>query len=116
MAENLTQRLPSTLGITWAAPTFDGGSVITDYLVNMAKSDEDFEAPPTAVTNKQFKAESLTAGVTYKFRIAARNSLGSSVYSDVLSLLCAYKPDTPSAPKTVLNSDKMIISWIEPKI
>jgi hypothetical protein len=40
----------------------------------MAKSDEDFSAPPTTVTNTQFKAESLTAGVTYKFRIAARNS------------------------------------------
>jgi len=40
----------------------------------MAKSDEDFSAPPTTVTNTQFKAESLSAGVTYKFRIAARNS------------------------------------------
>jgi hypothetical protein len=40
----------------------------------MAKSDEDFSALPTTVINTQFKAESLTAGVTYKFRIAARNS------------------------------------------
>jgi len=40
----------------------------------MAKSDEDFSAQPTSVTNTQFKAESLTPGVTYKFRVQARNS------------------------------------------
>jgi hypothetical protein len=66
------------------------------------------------VTNLNYKAESLTAGVTYKFRISARNSLGSSDYSEVLSLLCAFKPVAPSAPSTVLNSDKVTISWTEP--
>ncbi len=40
-------------------------------------------------------AESLVAGVSYKFRILARNSFGSSVYSDVLTLLCAFKPEAP---------------------
>ena len=91
----------STLGIRWKAPIYDGGAKISDYLVSMAKSDEDFSAPPTTVANTHFKAESLTAGVPYKFRIAARNSYGSSVYSEVLSLLCAYKPVAPSAPTTV---------------
>ena len=81
----------------------------------MTKSDEDFSAPPTTVTNTQFKAESLTTGVTYKFRIEARNSYGNSIYSEVLSLLCAFKPDTPSFPTTVLNSDKVTINWTEPK-
>jgi hypothetical protein len=39
----------------------------------MAKSDEDFSASPIAVTDPKYKAESLTAGVIYKFRISARN-------------------------------------------
>ncbi len=33
--------------------------------------------------NLNYKAESLTAGVTYKFRIQARNSFGNSDYSEV---------------------------------
>jgi hypothetical protein len=74
LTEDKQQKSASTLGITWAAPSFDGGSIITDYLISMAKSDEDFSAQPTSVTNTQFKAESLTPGVTYKFRVQARNS------------------------------------------
>ncbi len=69
MIEDDTLRSLTTLGIKWKAPINNGGAEITDYLVSMAKSYEDFSAQPTTVTNTQFKAESLTAGVTYAFRI-----------------------------------------------
>lgn len=44
----------------------------------------------------------------------SRNSYDYSAYSDTLSLLCAFKPEAPSAPSTsILNSD-VIIDWVEP--
>jgi hypothetical protein len=46
--------------------------------------------------------------------IEARNSFGYSYASEFLSIPFAFKPDTPSAPKTLLNSEKITISWSEP--
>jgi hypothetical protein len=59
----------TTLGITWTAPTLNGGAEITDYLISIAKTDEDFTATPIVVQNTDYKAESLTTGVSYKFRL-----------------------------------------------
>ena len=67
--EYTSLKSPTTLGITWIAPTFNGGTSITNYLISIAKSDEDFSATPNVVTDKNFKAEGLTAGISYKFRI-----------------------------------------------
>lgn len=37
----------------------------------------------------------LIAGETYSFKVTARNSVGSSVESDVISILAAKPPDAP---------------------
>jgi len=37
----------------------------------------------------------LTPGVTYSFKVTARNSVGSSVQSDSLAVLAAKIPDAP---------------------
>ena len=47
------------------------------------------------MVNPGYKAENLITGVTYKFKIEARNSYGYSVFSDVLNILCASKPEAP---------------------
>ena len=107
-------RSPTTLGITWTAPSLTGGAPFLDYRVSIAKSEEDFVIVQNLITSTKYKAEGLTTGVTYKFRIESHNSFGYSVYSDVLTLLCASKPDIPSAPTTVINDDIVIISWTEP--
>ncbi len=42
-----------------------------------------------------YTATGLTGGLTYKFRIEARNSVGYSLYSEELAILCARIPDAP---------------------
>jgi hypothetical protein len=37
----------------------------------------------------------LTAGVTYAFKVKARNSVGSSEFSDPIAILAAKEPDAP---------------------
>lgn len=78
MLEDSSQRSPTTLKITWKAPTFIGGTSIIDYQVSIARSDQDFSDSPISVTDIKYLAEGLTTGVTYKFRIKARNSYGIS--------------------------------------
>jgi hypothetical protein len=56
----------------------------------------------------------LTAGKTYELKVEARNSYGYSVSSDVLTLLCAFVPDSPTTITTANVNDKVSISWNEP--
>ncbi len=113
LAEDTALRSPTTLGVKWTAPTFNGGAEVTDYHIDIAKLGEEFTANSIIVANTNYKAESLSAGVSYKFRIKSKNSFGYSVYSELV-LLCAFKPEVPLAPTSVLNNDKVTISWIEP--
>ncbi len=54
------------------------------------------------MTATNYKAENLTTGVTYQFRIQSRTDFGNSDFANVLSILCAAKPETPSAPSTLV--------------
>ena len=36
LVENTLLRTPTTLGITWTAPSFIGGATIIDYRINIA--------------------------------------------------------------------------------
>jgi hypothetical protein len=61
-----------------------------------------------------FRVEGLTPGVTYKFKVQARNSFGLSVYSADLELTVGYKPAQPAAPSTTVVADDVIVSWVAP--
>jgi len=68
----------------------------------------------TGVVASFYKAVGLTAGVTYKFKIEARNTNGYSVYSNELSILCATVPSVPATPvnSNILNQVKF--DWTAP--
>jgi len=106
----------TTRGFTWTVPRFEGGSPIIDYRVSIGTKNGDFEDVESPVVGTRYKAESLIAGVTYRFRVRARNSFGYGDSSEVLSILCDEKPGIPSPPTTVFNStsDNLTISWTEP--
>jgi hypothetical protein len=66
---------------------------------------------------KSFKAESLTAGNTYNFRVEALNKFGYSVYSSVKSILCATKPSKlVLAPVTSVSTSFATIDWATPTL
>ena len=54
-----------------------------------------FSTLVSGLTATNYLAVDLTAGVTYQFKVESRNSYSFSDYSDVLTLLCAFKPDPP---------------------
>ena len=56
----------------WNESTFDGGSSIIDYRVNMAVQGLSFAVLDT-VTDKNYIATGLTSAITYEFKIEARN-------------------------------------------
>jgi hypothetical protein len=54
----------------------------------------------TDVVDKAYTAEGLQAGLTYKFRIYARNAVGYGDPSSPVSILTAVVPSAPAAPTT----------------
>jgi chitodextrinase len=63
------------------------------------------------VASTTYTAEGLTPGTYYEFKVESRNSYGYSVFSEVLTLLAAYKPEAPGAPTTTTINDYVEISW-----
>ena len=56
----------------------------------------------------------LIAGTYYQFKVQARNEVGFSEFSEVLSVYAAQVPDTPAAPTTTRVDDNIVIDWVAP--
>jgi hypothetical protein len=102
------------LGLSWTAPVFIGGAAITDYRVNVAEQGQSYSVAATGVTSTSYTVTGLTAGKTYELKVEARNSYGYSASSSVLTLLCAFVPDSPTTITTANVNDKVSVSWNAP--
>ena len=79
----VTEVTSNSFQLNWAAPSFDGGSAITDFTVEVstdagktwrvAKSD--------ASTSTSFKVLGTSPGTGYLIRVSAKNAVGSSDYA-----------------------------------
>jgi len=56
----------------------------------------------------------LTPGANYKFKVEARNSVGYSLPSQELMILCAQPPDQPLPPVTTRSESEVILKWDAP--
>jgi hypothetical protein len=84
------------IDLTWSAPVSDGGSNITDYLVEYKLTSEPtvwttFAHGVSATTS--ISVTSLTNGSSYDFRVSAKNSNGTGARSSTVT-----KPAVNSTP------------------
>jgi hypothetical protein len=63
------------------------------------------------IASTTYTATELTPGTYYEFKVESRNSYGYSVFSDVLTLLAAFKPEAPGAPTTTTINNYVEVSW-----
>lgn len=99
--------------LSWSAPTSNGGSALTGYVVY----DGTTATPATKVTTVSSTTTSvsvsgLTAGTTYYFDVVATNTAGSSTPSNVLSAVPSVAP--PSAPTSLsarASGTTVNLSW-----
>ncbi|MEI7883106.1 MAG: fibronectin type III domain-containing protein, partial [Actinomycetota bacterium] len=94
---------PQYVALRWGAPTFDGGSVVTNYVIEYTINDGvSWTTWPESTGNGTNRTiTGLTDGVPHKFRISARNAVATGPPSDVSD---AYTPLTPTAPGRPLNA------------
>ena len=113
LTEDLSLRSNSVLAFSWST-TFVGGTPIIDYTVTYDNGLDTYTVLESGVTSKYYIATGLTYGVTYKFKVSARNAFGESELSEEFSLLCATKPLQPAAPTTARVNENLVVQWTEP--
>ena len=78
--------------VSWSAPSSDGGSTITKYLVTVSPGREVIETSSGRETS--VVVSRLTNGTAYQFTVKAVNSVGSSADS---------RPSSPATPKSQIT-------------
>lgn len=110
---------PGRVKLSWSAPIFDGGKAISDYIVEYSMNDgttwnifnDDTTRATSAVVTQ------LINGLSYVFRVAAVNELGTSEYSDKsLPVIPVTVPDAPT--NLILKEDdaKVDVEWTPPAL
>ncbi|KRO55639.1 MAG: hypothetical protein ABR77_06035, partial [Acidimicrobiia bacterium BACL6 MAG-120322-bin79] len=94
---------PEYVALSWGAPTFDGGSAVTNYVIEYTVNDGASWTtwPENTGYGTHRTITGLTDGVPHKFRISARNAIGTGPPSDISD---AYTPLTPTAPGRPINA------------
>jgi titin len=95
------------IDVSWTAPAFNGGSAITDYVVEYATDNSDYVVFADGVsTGTSTKVTGLTQGVEYTFRIAAKNIAGQGAYSAETLDAIATARTVPGAPTATASSTR----------
>ena len=80
LTENLTN---DSCKLTWFTPEDDGGSPITNYIIEKRESDHRAWTPVSyTVTRQNATVQGLTEGKAYFFRIAAENIIGMGPFTE----------------------------------
>ncbi|RXN36975.1 hypothetical protein ROHU_002464 [Labeo rohita] len=107
--------------ITWDAPTSDGGTPITGYIIE--KHDKEgirwTRCNMKTVTDLTFKVTGLLENHRYEFRVYAENAAGVSEASSATVFYKAldpvFKPGPPHNPKVLdMTKSSVVLAWGKP--
>jgi len=76
----------ATVGISWTAPASNGGTAVTDYIIQSSLDNSSFSTfGDGASTTTSTTVTGLTSSTLYYFRIAAVNAVGTGSYTTSVS-------------------------------
>lgn len=102
--------------LSWSAPSWDGGTPVTDYLVQYRQSGSSSwttlrQAASNATTAKVI---GLTNGVSHSFRVAAVNARGTGAFSSFVVATPASAPAAPMNLMAVSGNGTARLAWAAP--
>ncbi|KAM7380980.1 hypothetical protein PAMP_004243 [Pampus punctatissimus] len=113
--------LKSSVVISWKAPKDDGGSIITNYIVEkrMAKEGELWHLVSSSVSGTTCRVPNLIENAGYYFRVSAQNQYGVSEPLEIPAVVIIKSPfEKPGIPQQLLiissTKDSCVVSWKPP--
>ncbi|XP_069745767.1 fibronectin type-III domain-containing protein 3A isoform X2 [Narcine bancroftii] len=109
MTPRLINRTKHSLSLQWKA-TCDNGSKVTNYILEWdeGKGSNEFSQCYLG-SQKQFKVTKLSPAVGYRFKLAAKNDLGMSGFSEEVAFYTSGSvPPTPTGPQLI----KAGVTWL----
>ena len=106
-----------SIALLWDNGASDGGTAVLDYrvVVELESGDlivDEFIIPQAYQTSDSFE---LTPGALYTFKVQSRNSVGYSLFSDVVTVRAARVPDPPeNVLTTTVESTNVVVTWTAP--
>ncbi|KAM6323352.1 fibronectin type-III domain-containing protein 3a-like isoform 2-T4 [Podargus strigoides] len=107
---------PKEITLQWGPPSVDGGSDITEYIIEMANSEEDEHRQVYQGPACECVVNNLLPGRTYCFWIRAANKVGFGPHSDKAEISTAPgPPDQCCKPLiTCKSATCVVVSWEGP--
>jgi predicted phage tail protein len=118
------QKKPNCVLLDWKAPLYDGNDKLSEYIIEEWNSSSKYweQIATCGPSETSYLINNLRDGLTYKFRISAKNSLGQGEHSletvEVKMQKNINKPGPPHGPlKYTITDDQTVITlqWGEPK-
>jgi titin len=100
----------------WSAPLWDGGSAVTDYVIEY--SDDNGDSWTTANDGVSTDANKVlggfTPGNTYKFRLRAVTSVGNGAASSPITVTIFRPIEAPTSVTATPADGSVTVSWTAP--
>nr|XP_060612241.1 fibronectin type-III domain-containing protein 3a-like isoform X1 [Anolis sagrei ordinatus]XP_060612243.1 fibronectin type-III domain-containing protein 3a-like isoform X1 [Anolis sagrei ordinatus] len=104
---------PKDISLQWDPPSMDGGSEITEYIVETANSDQDERRQVYHGQALECTVTGLLPGRTYCFWIRAANKVGLGPYSEKAEICTAPGPPDPCCVPLLTSKTAtcVVASW-----
>ncbi len=103
--------------LSWEAPSFDGRSPVTGYIVLRGLEETDLSEVASLGNVLDHTDTGLDNGVTYHYAVVAYNVVGTGPRAGPISTTPFRPPGTPGAPaglEAVATGTDVSLSWMEP--
>src|SRR5690242_547053 len=111
----------SQVNLSWSAPSDNGGSAITGYMIERSQDNGNTWTTiisNTGSTSTTYSNTGLSPSTTYTYRVSAINSVGTSSPSNVASATTNTQLFPPQPPTnlsaTAVSSSQINLSWNAP--